>query len=203
VDVVSRGRIDARIMVPEESLPLLEVGSQLDLVVDALGLELQGKVFSITAQGSVGSRTFPVRVELDDQGGKLLPGMGVSVFVPVMRESTELIVPRDAVLTKPDGSTIWVVKPPDESGAGAPSAVAPLVTVPVPVRVLSHTREAYAIVPERRVDEELVRPGVQVVIEGLERLIAGAAVRIDPDTSELAPVPGMYRSGQQLVERKE
>ena len=203
VDIVSTGRIDARIMVPEESLPLLEVGKQLDLIVDALGLELKGKVYSINAQGSVGSRTFPVRVELDDQGGTLLPGMGVSVFVPVMPESTELTVPRDAVLTKPDGSTIWVVKPdesvvkPDESvdkpfesaGQGEAAPEPPLVTVPVPVHVLSHTRDAYAILPERDSDKELVTPGTQVVTEGLERLVPGALVNIDLDDSPLRRFP--------------
>ncbi len=201
VDIVSTGRIDARIMVPEESLPLLEVGTELELVVDALGLEMQGKVFSINAQGSVGSRTFPVRVELDDQNGKLLPGMGVSAFVPVMRESTELVVPRDAVLVKPDGSTIWIVKTPEEGQGGEPGDLATQVTLPVPVRVLSHTRDAYAIVAERESDTELVVPGVKVVTEGLERLVPGAAVRVDPDDSPLAPVPGMYRTGQQIVER--
>ncbi len=200
VDIVSSGRIDARIMAPEESLPLIEVGSELDLVVDSLGLELRGKVFSINAQGSVGSRTFPVRVELDDQGGKLMPGMGVSVFVPVMRESTELLVPKDAVLTKPDGSMIWIV-----AGKGAESGdeAETLVAQPIPVRVLSHTRVAYAISCEREVDRDKVVPGVKVVTEGLERLIPGVAVRVDSDTAPLAPIPGMYRTGQQVVERPE
>lgn len=237
VDIVSTGRIDARMMVPEESLPLLDVGKELDIVVDSLGLELRGKVFSINAQGSVGSRTFPVRVELDDQNGKLLPGMGVSVFVPVMRESAELLVPRDAVLTKPDGSTIWVLRraadamvpsplPAKQNGsgegrvrAGTSSSAARLsmadaeqrpdgaseifVAEPVPVRVLSHTRDAYAISPERDRDNDLVLPGVKVVTEGLERLVPGTLVRIDPDRTPLAPVPGMYRTGQQIVGRAE
>jgi multidrug efflux pump subunit AcrA (membrane-fusion protein) len=202
VDIVSTGRIDARIMVPEESLPLLEVGDELDIIVDALDLELQGKVFSINAQGSVGSRTFPVRVELDDLNGKLLPGMGVSVFVPVTRESTELLVPRDAVLTKPDGSTIWVVKP-KEVRDGQQEPLSTLVAQPIPVRLLSHTRDAYALSCERESDKEHVIPGTKVVTEGLERLIPGSVVRVDPDASPLAPVPGMYRSGQQIVERLE
>ena len=202
VDIVSTGRIDARIMVPEESLPLIDVGSELDVIVDALGLELRGKVFSINAQGSVGSRTFPVRVELDDRNGKLMPGMGVSVFVPVMRESTELLVPKDAVLTKPDGSTIWVVKP-KEVQSGEEKQTVTLVAQPVPVRVLSHTRDAYAISCEREGDRNLVTPGAEVVTEGLERLIPGAVVRVDSDTSPLAPIPGMYRTGQQVVDRIE
>lgn len=202
VDIVSSGRIDARIMVPEESLPLIEVGSELDVIVDALELELRGKVFSITAQGSVGSRTFPVRVELDDQDGKLMPGMGVSVFVPVMRESTELLVPKDAVLTKPDGSTIWILKANDGKD-GEEQQTEVLAAEPIPVRVLSHTRDAYAIACERDGDRELVAPGVQVVTEGLERLVPGATVRVDSDTTLLAPIPGMYRTGQQVVDRSE
>ncbi len=201
VDIVSTGRIDARIMVPEESLPLLDVGNELDIIVDSLGLELRGKIFSINAQGSVGSRTFPVRVELDDQKGKLLPGMGVSVFVPVMRESTQLLVPRDAVLTKPDGSTIWILKPKDADKDQSNPQKETLLAQPVPVKVLSRTRNAYAIYPERASDKELLVPGVKVVVEGLERLIPGATVRIDPDTSPLAPIPGMYRTGQQKIDR--
>ncbi len=202
VDIVSTGRIDARIMVPEESLPLIDVGGELDVIVDALGLELRGEVFSINPQGSVGSRTFPVRVELDDQKGKLMPGMGVSVFVPVMRESTELLVPKDAVLTKPDGSTIWVLKA-KEGKAGEEQQTEALVAEPIPVRVLSHTRDAYAISCEREGDRDMVTPGVKVVTEGLERLIPGAVVRIDSDATPLAPIPGMYRTGQQVVDRSE
>ncbi|TWU37128.1 Multidrug resistance protein MdtA precursor [Novipirellula artificiosorum] len=200
VEIVSNGRIDAQIMVPEESLPLLEVGSQLDLMVDSLGLELQGTVFSINAQGSIGSRTFPVRVELDDQNGKLLPGMGVSVFVPMMRESTELLVPRDAVLTKPDESMIWILQPL-QSGGPEQDPQTKFEAQPVPVRVLSHTRDAYAIACLRDSDIERVAAGVQVVTEGLERLVPGAIVRVDEDRSPLAPVPGTYRTGQQKVER--
>lgn len=202
VDIVSTGRIDARIMVPEESLPHIQVGSELEVVVDALDMELSGKVFSINAQGSVGSRTFPVRVQLDDQDGKLMPGMGVSVFVPVTRESTELLVPKDAVLTKPDGSTIWVLKPKDAKTTDEKQQEA-LVAQPVPVRVLVHTRNAYAISCERDSDNQLVVPGTNVVVEGLERLVPGASVRIDPDNAPLAPVPGMYRTGQQVVDRAE
>lgn len=202
VKIVSTGKIYAQAMVPEEILPLLNIGAPIEVWVDSLGIELKGTVSSINAQGSVGSRTFPVRVELDDQGGKLLPGMGVSVFVPVMRESTELLVPRDAVLMKPDESTIWVLQATDSSGATA-DPQSTWVAQPVPVRILSHTRDAYAIACERSVDEKLVAPGVHVVTEGLERLSPGAVVRIDTDKTHLAPLPGSYRSGQQIVERPE
>lgn len=196
VEIVSTGRIYAQVMVPEELLPLLEIGDPIAIVVDSVNKELQGKVASINAQGSAASRTFPVRIELDDLDGKLLPGMGVSAFVPVTRESTHLLAPRDAVLTKPDESTIWALVPNQKDAAGGT-----FVAQPIPVRILSHTRSAYAIVCQRDVDRDLVKPGVQVVTEGLERLIPGAIVRVDEDRSQLAPVPGTYRTGQQVIER--
>lgn len=200
-EIVSTGRIDARMMVPEKSLPLLEIGDAVDVIVDGLAMELQGKVFSINAQGSVGSRTFPVRVALDDQDGRLLPGMGVSVFVPVMRESTELLVPRDAVLMKPDESTIWILQAGDTTGVEG-SQRSKWIAQPIPVRVLSHTRDAYAIASVREVDQDRLHAGVQVVTEGLERLVPGAVVRVDTDDSPLVAVPGTHRTGQQVVERQ-
>ncbi len=214
VEIISNGRIDARMMVPENSLPLLSTGDSVDVVVDSLGLELSGKVFSINAQGSVGSRTFPVRVELDDRNGKLLPGMGVTVFVPVMQKSTELLVPRDAVLMQPDESTVWILEPKEPNDAskappdvtsvsngGTPHSQPQWVAHPVPVQVLSHTRQSYAITCQREADRSRLAPGVQVVTEGLERLVPGALVRVDSDSSSLESVPGAYRTGQQRVDR--
>lgn len=201
-EIVSTGRIYARVMVPEDNLRILQVGDVIDVVVDSLKIETQGKVSSINAQGSVGSRTFPVRVELNDQGGKLLPGMGVSVFVPLTRESTEILVPRDAVLMRPDESTIWVlIKQPGKGTSESPEVN--YIAQPVPVRILSHTRDSYAIACVREIDQPLVVPGVQVVTEGLERLVPGVLVRVDTDPSQLKPVPGTYRTGQQIVERSE
>ncbi|PQO33618.1 efflux RND transporter periplasmic adaptor subunit [Blastopirellula marina] len=201
-EIVSTGRIYARVMVPEDNLRILQVGDVIDVVVDSLKIETQGKVSSINAQGSVGSRTFPVRVELDDQGGKLLPGMGVSVFVPLTLESTEILVPRDAVLMQPDESTIWVLTQQPGKGTSESPEIN-YIAQPVPVRILSHTRDSYAIACVREVDQPLVVPGVQVVTEGLERLVPGVLVRVDTDHSQLQPVPGTYRTGQQIVNRPE
>ena len=204
VDIVSSGRIDAKAMVPEQSLPLIKLGDSIDVLIDSLGLELKGTVASINPNGSVGSRTFPVRLSLDDQGGKLMPGMGVTVFVPATAESTELIVPRDAVLIKPDEATVWILQADttaQESTDGKPPATTYPKVHPVPVHVLSHTRDYYAITCVRQADAELVKPGVDVVIEGLERLVPNMAVRVDPNRSALSAVPGSYRNGQQVVDR--
>jgi multidrug efflux pump subunit AcrA (membrane-fusion protein) len=138
--------------------------------------------------------------------------MGVSAFVPIQHESTELLVPRDAVLRKPDESTIWILQQADSAASDAAETSgeqslqmqpnpANWTAHPIPVRVLSHTRDSYAIAAVRTVDRTRLTPGVQVVTEGLERLVPGARVKVDPDRSDLAPVPGTYRTGQQKSDR--
>ncbi|MFH1921216.1 MAG: efflux RND transporter periplasmic adaptor subunit, partial [Planctomycetota bacterium] len=74
VDIVSRGQVDARMMVPESVINLIGVDQILPIRVDPLGEEVRGKVVSLTPYGPTASRTFPVRVRLDDQGGRLKVG---------------------------------------------------------------------------------------------------------------------------------
>ena len=200
VDLVSSGRIDVRTMVPEDCLSYIDLGATIEITVPGQQLDLVGKVASINAKGSVASRTFAVRVAVDDQEGKLLPGMGARVYVPSAKTSTQLMVPRDAVLTKPDESTVWLLQPL-ESGGGATEGELTHFATPVPVRVLSHTRDSYAIECVRESDANLVKDGSLVVVEGLERLIPGITVRIDADRKPLSPVPGTYRDGQQKLTR--
>ncbi|MCD0457951.1 efflux RND transporter periplasmic adaptor subunit [Roseiconus lacunae] len=203
VDIVSTGRIDARTMVPQQNIGLLRDGDLVSVRVDHSDLELNGEVIAINSQGSLGSRTFPVRIALHDQDGFLKPGMGVSVDVPTGKASTELLVPRDAVLTKPDESVVWVVEVDTramERSSKQSALHKPLTTRPVPVKILSHSTEHYAIRSVRAADESALRPGTRVVTEGLERLVPGIPVRVDLDSQPLVPVPGSYADGQQKLD---
>ena len=81
VDIVSRGQVDARLMVPESVINLIRVDQALPIRVDPLGEEVRGKVVSVTPYGPTASRTFPVRVRLDDQEGRLKVGMSVTAMI--------------------------------------------------------------------------------------------------------------------------
>lgn len=170
VDIVSSGELDALLMVPESMINLIELDQTLAIGLDALGEEARGKVVSITPYGPSASRTFPVRVRLDDQKGRLKAGM--SVTAPLVTEAPReaLVVGRDAVLVRPDGSTVWVAVP-DGSGPEA-------LVQPAPVAITARMTGQYAIEPETDAARKLLVAGASVVVEGAERLTPGQQVRI-------------------------
>jgi len=81
VDVVSRGQVDARLMVPESVVNLIRVDQELPIRIDPLGEEVPGTVVSVTPYAPSASRTFPVRVRLDDQQGRLKAGMSITAII--------------------------------------------------------------------------------------------------------------------------
>jgi len=170
VDIVSRGQIDARLMVPESAINFIRPGQTLPIKIDAMGEEAAGEVVSITPYGPSASRTFPVHVRLDDGQGRLKVGMSVTATIGMGAERQALVVSKDAVLVRPDGSTVWVAV------AGPQGQTVEVQPVPVIIGVRSASE--YAVEPETDQGRKLLRPGVQVVIEGAERLAAGQQVRI-------------------------
>jgi RND family efflux transporter MFP subunit len=201
VDVVSRGEVDAKLMVAESVINLIRVDQVLPIQIDALGEEVEGTVVSLTPYGPSASRTFPVRVRLDDREGRLKVGMSVTARIATGPEREALVVSKDAVLVRPDGSTVWI--------AAAPKQGAVPEVHPVPVTVGVRMRDEYAIEPETERGREQLTAGTSVVIEGAERLAPGQQVRIvnltgesddvaetrlpadegDPPTTQLTDVP--------------
>jgi RND family efflux transporter MFP subunit len=170
VEIVSRGEIDALLMVPESVVNFIRVEQVLAIQIDPLGEEVTGSVVSVTPLGSSASRTFPVRIRLDDQDGRLKAGMSVTAMIATGSERQALVVPKDAVLVRPDGATVWAVQA--EQGTAGP------VVQAVPVEIDVRMEHDYAVLPETAAGRQLLGPGTQVVIEGGERLTPGQAVTI-------------------------
>lgn len=168
-EIVSRGEVDARIMIPESAVELITVGQPVKIRVDPLGEEFEGTVVSLTPYGPGASRTFPARVRLDDRGGRLKVGMSVTAWVPVAAEREALAVHRDAVLIRPDESLVWVAVPEGEGDAAE--------VFPVPVIVTARTRDEFAVEAETENGRRLLVAGARVVTEGAERL-SGESQRV-------------------------
>jgi len=170
VDIVSRGQIDARLMVPESVINHIRVDQTQSIVIDPLGEEVSGRVVSITPVGASASRTFPVRVRLDDQTGRLKAGMSVTAMIATGPGRQALVVPKDAVIVRPDGSTVWAAV------AGEQPQTTQVQPAPVKIDVRMETE--YAVVPETAQGRKLLVGGARVVIEGAERLMPGQPVTI-------------------------
>ena len=173
VDIVSRGHVDARLMVPESAINRIQLGQPLSILVDPLGEEFEGTVVSVTPYGPAASRTFPVRVRLGDEEGRLKIGMSVTARIAAGPPRMALVVSRDAVLVRPDEATVWITQSCGDSE---------ITAEPVPVTITARMRDEYAIEPETDEGREQLTEGTTVVIEGAERLTPGQPVRIITNT---------------------
>lgn len=163
--VVSRGRIDAEVDIPERFINAVEPGMAIAVLIEPLGnRRVEGEVVSINPRGASAARTFPVEVRLSDQGGELKPGMSVIAEVPLTGEAQRLTVPRDAVQFSETGATVWAGVPMGESASATPSAV------PMPVRVLFGSGPDFVIEALPSGMGPPLSAGTPVVIEGAERL---------------------------------
>lgn len=171
--LISRGEIDAVMDVPERLILQLAVGDQVPVIVEAIGLELTGKVVAINPLGLNSARTFPVKVRLDDRNGSLKPGMSVLARMPVGGEKTYTTVPRDAVQFAPSGAQVWTMSPAE--GEGLPQAV------PVGVKVLFGQGGRFAIKPVG--SGPPLADGASVVTEGAESLFPMRGLTVQNDQS--------------------
>jgi RND family efflux transporter MFP subunit len=153
-EIISRGGIDAVIDVPENLINQLRTGQDVEVLVEPLNLTVNGKVQSINPLGSSTARTFPVKLRLEDQEGKLKPSMSVLARVPSGQMTQVLTVPRDAVQNTPMGARVWA-----NLGGKA---------MPIGVRVLFGLGDRYAVA-DLGAGPPLAQ-GAQVVVEGAERL---------------------------------
>ena len=179
VEVITLGDLDAIADVPEKMIDHIKVGDVAVVLVDPLGIKVQGKVVTINPNGRNSARTFPVMIRLDDQGGRLKPGMSVTISLPVGEPGDFLTVPEDAVLYSLEDVSVWVSTPAAE-GSPMPSAAQ------VPVKVLFNEQGRVAVEPVSASDSQVLVDGAVVVTEGAERLMPGQPL-IDVDKPQGPP----------------
>ena len=185
VEMISRGRIDAAIDVPERYINQVTMDKTVEVVVEPLQMILTGRIVAINPFGRNAARTFPVKVRLDDQNGLLKPGMSVLARVPMDKQQSQLTVPRDAVLYSTNGSVVWVAVP---QGAG-------LIGLPMPVKVLFGENDRYAVLPLPSAQGIQIQDGMDVVIEGAERLFPTQPL-VTPDMHMPAPTDSEDHDGR-------
>ncbi|MFV0422001.1 efflux RND transporter periplasmic adaptor subunit [Oleidesulfovibrio sp.] len=154
--VVTLARTDAmdvRVSIPEAILPFVTIGRE---VVAHVGQrEFAGKVSAVIPLGDVATRTFPVKVRLDEADG-LAQGMQARIGLPTDAPRPAVLVPRDAVIQSMGRTVVWCVR---EGSA-----------VPVDVVVNAWLGFDAAVVGQG------LTAGTEVVIKGNERLRPGQPV---------------------------
>lgn len=103
-------RID--VQVPQRHLAALTEQTPVQVRLDARSDEtFTGRVVARVPASDPATRTFLVRVGVDGAATGAAPGMSARLSFELSRDTSALIVPRDAVKRYPDGTTtVWVIR---------------------------------------------------------------------------------------------
>lgn len=105
-------RVD--VPVPQFYFNHVRLGTPVSLAFDAYpGQRFPAEVTMKVPMSNETARTFPVRIDLDNSNRLIAPGMSARVLFQLAGDAAEraLLLSRDAVVRKPDGSaSIWVIR---------------------------------------------------------------------------------------------
>lgn len=155
--------IRVTVSVPEKSVALVKIGTEISLKLDAFPKkDFRATVRAIIPSGDRLARAFPVRLEMPNPTLQLLPGMFVRASIPA-GEREGLAVPRDAVVSSPRGSVVYVVR-------DGTAQIAPVQT---------GESDGDLVEIRGRID-----PGAEVVVRGNDGLRPGSPVVVLPKGAE-------------------
>ncbi|MBU0698058.1 MAG: efflux RND transporter periplasmic adaptor subunit, partial [Proteobacteria bacterium] len=158
VDLVDLGKIKVSVDVPERYAVKLSARDEVKVTISSISNDQHsGRIYALLPRADPDSRTFPVDIYLGNPDFKIKSGMEALVTLGLETAKQALLVPKDAVVTAGDDRLVFMV--------------ADGKAVPVPVKILGYYDGDVAV-------EGNLKPGIQVVIRGNERLRPGQPVSV-------------------------
>ena len=158
VELIDIEIAEISIDMPERYISKVNKGLKVSVKFDALpNLNLEGEITSLVPQADRESRTFPVKINLDNKEGTIKSGMVARVSFPVGEPSTVKLVPKDAIVSQNNANFIYVVS----EGAAQPLPVSTGMAYEDKIQVIGP-----------------VETGQLVVVKGNERLMPNQPVKI-------------------------
>ncbi|HUG99110.1 MAG TPA: efflux RND transporter periplasmic adaptor subunit [Gammaproteobacteria bacterium] len=151
------------VRVPQQYWTRIDAGTQLVAFADpAPDTPLDVRLHARVPVNDPAARTFLLRLLVHDETGGITPGMSARVQISLPGTSAVTLVPRDAIIRYPDGTTtIWIVETADGREVAR-----------------QHQVELLRVVGERAELAGELEPGRRVIIRGNEVLSEGEPVRI-------------------------
>jgi len=158
VTLIDISHVYVTVDVPERYAVHVKKGGEVGVVIRSLNTgRMPATVSSVLPMGNAVSRTFPVRVDLDNPGQRLRPGLEAVVSLDLDTRRTATLVPKDAVVSNAGSHMVYTVK----DGKA----------VPLPVSIDGYYGGQVAVTGP-------VVPGMPLVTRGNERLRPGQAVQV-------------------------
>jgi RND family efflux transporter MFP subunit len=172
VEMVAVDPIEVWVSIPEDYIAGLAPGLQATVRLGALPNQIfEATISRIIPQADLRSRSFPVRIVLDNPRGEhghlIKPGMLAQVALAVGSPQLSVLVPKDALVLGGRSPVVYVVNIDPRTQER--------VALPVPVQ-LGVADKGYIQVTGQ------LRAGQNVVVQGNERLRPGAKVKPLPQS---------------------
>lgn len=169
VELLALDQVDAWLDVPEKYIDrLAESKSPIRIRVLATGKILEAPYSAIIPDADPLSRLFPVRIRLANPDGHLRPRMSIIGLIPTGSREPTLTIHKDAILRNDAGEYVIY----NAGGTGMAASV----------------RSLFPVGDRTAVQSATLKPGMEIVIEGNERLMPG--MPIAPTTKAPAAAPG-------------
>jgi membrane fusion protein (multidrug efflux system) len=131
-----------------------------------------GRVVSTNPVVDPNIRTARVTIEVDNPGGRLIPGMHARAEIQSVTYQNRLLVPKGAILQRSDGREMLFVYSPNKDKPGEGTAEWRYVKTGL------KTSEFTEILPGEDGSQKLVEPGEIVLVDGHYTIEHGAAIRL-------------------------
>ena len=158
VEIVDLSRVQVEVPLPERYVSQIQIHDPVTATFDGLpAFEARGRVLSLVAQADRAARTFPVKVEIPNPALAIKSGMVSRVTLQIDRPHQGIVVPKDALVLRGGKAFVfWVNEGTVEQ---------------IPITAVLHVEDVVEI-------EGPVHVGMDVVVEGNERLFPGQPVRV-------------------------
>ena len=161
IELYSMHDLEVVVEVPERYFAGLDRKGTCEVTLDSTpGLTLSGKVVAVIPRADARSRTFPVKVRLNNPEGRVAAGMLAQVGLPVGEAVPSVIVPKDALVSQGPGQVVMVM---NDDGSTFPANVVPGTGAGAWIAVTGD-----------------VAPGMKVITRGNERIFPGMTVAGEP-----------------------
>lgn len=109
-EMVSLEELEVRVEVPEQYFSRLKLGVPAKITFESLpGLEISGRVSAVIPQADVQARTFPLKVRIPNNAGRIGAGMLAQVSFPGGESYRATVVPKDAVVTRGEQKFVYLL----------------------------------------------------------------------------------------------
>lgn len=158
VELIDIEIAEINIDMPERYISKVKTGLNVHVNFDALpDLQLEGEITTLIPQADRESRTFPIKINIDNKDGTIKSGMVARVSFPIGEPSTVKLVPKDAIVSQNNANFIYIVN----EGAAHPLPVSTGMAFEDKIQIIGP-----------------VETGQLVVVKGNERLMPNQPVKI-------------------------